>query len=228
MTGDSTTVLGIEIPSTDPAFIAVIVGIHMRVVAGAVAMLSEKRRGRHSTAGRSITGACWPSSHRHLFILGALSCASAWLGRRSLRERWLSWARLHITGMDLSYVLILIAFYVDNENSCRFGKTFLPSPIGCCPLLSDCRSSSAHCCGIRSHAVRRVTNSRPWLAPNRRSTRWPKGSPSYGHPAICSSLPMNPVPSRTAGTLRRSQASRPRLRPAASSANISMTIARNT
>jgi hypothetical protein len=114
MTGDSTTVLGIEIPSTDPAFIAVMVGIHMRVVAGAVAMLSEKRRGRHSTAGRSITGACWPSSHRHLFILGALSCASAWLGRRSLRERWLSWARLHITGMDLSYVLMLIAFYVDN------------------------------------------------------------------------------------------------------------------
>jgi hypothetical protein len=57
MTGDSTTVLGIEIPSTDPAFIAVIVGIHIPlglacVVAGAVAMLSEKRRGRHSTAGK--------------------------------------------------------------------------------------------------------------------------------------------------------------------------------
>jgi hypothetical protein len=46
--------------------------------------------------------------------------------------------------------------------------------------------------------------------------------------AILSSFPTNPAPSRTAGTLRRSQASRPRLRPAASITNISMTIARNT
>ena len=56
MTGDSTVILGIEVPSTDPVFIAVIVGIHVPlglacVVAGAVAMLSEKRRGRHSTVG---------------------------------------------------------------------------------------------------------------------------------------------------------------------------------
>jgi hypothetical protein len=57
MRGDSTVILGIEIPSTDPIFIAVIVGIHVPlglacVVAGAVAMLSEKRRGRHSTVGK--------------------------------------------------------------------------------------------------------------------------------------------------------------------------------
>jgi uncharacterized membrane protein len=132
MTGDSTTVLGIEIPSTDPVFIAVIVGIHIPlglacVVAGALAMLSEKRRGRHSTAGKIyywcllalfasatfLSVMRWAENY-HLFILGALSCASAWLGRRALRERWLSWARLHITGMGLSYVLMLIAFYVDN------------------------------------------------------------------------------------------------------------------
>jgi hypothetical protein len=57
MTGDSTIILGIEIPSTDPVFIGVIVGSHIPlglagVVAGAVAMLSEKRRGRHWTAGK--------------------------------------------------------------------------------------------------------------------------------------------------------------------------------
>jgi hypothetical protein len=45
MTGDSTVILGIEIPSTDPVFVGVIVGIHIPlglacVVAGAVAMLS--------------------------------------------------------------------------------------------------------------------------------------------------------------------------------------------
>lgn len=56
MTADSTTILGIEIPSTDPVFLAVIVGIHIPlgiacVMFGAVAMLSEKRRGRHSTFG---------------------------------------------------------------------------------------------------------------------------------------------------------------------------------
>jgi uncharacterized membrane protein len=132
MTGDSTVILGIEIPSTDPVFIAVIVGIHIPlglacVVAGAVAMLSEKRRGRHSTVGKIyywclfalfasatfLSVMRWVENY-HLFILGALSFASAWLGRRTLRQRWLHWARLHITGMGLSYVLMLIAFYVDN------------------------------------------------------------------------------------------------------------------
>jgi hypothetical protein len=53
MTNESTTVvLGIPIPSTDPVFLA-IVGVHVlfglgAVTAGAVAMLSNKGRGRHS------------------------------------------------------------------------------------------------------------------------------------------------------------------------------------
>jgi len=46
MVGDSSDILGIEIPSTDPIFIAVIVGIHISlglacVGAGAVAMLAR-------------------------------------------------------------------------------------------------------------------------------------------------------------------------------------------
>jgi len=132
MASDSTDILGIEIPSTDPIFIGVIVGIHIPlglacVVAGAVAMLSEKRRGRHSAAGKVyywclfalfasatfLSVVRWAENY-HLFILGALSFASAWFGRRALRHRWPYWARLHITGMGLSYVLMLIAFYVDN------------------------------------------------------------------------------------------------------------------
>jgi len=36
------------------------------------------------------------------------------LGRAALRQRWPQWKRLHIAGMGLSYVLMLIAFYVDN------------------------------------------------------------------------------------------------------------------
>src|SRR6266436_7261055 len=117
MAGDSSVILGIEIPSTDPVFIAVIVGIHVPlglacVVAGAVAMLSEKRRGRHSTAGKVfywcllalfasatfLSVMRWAENY-HLFVLGALSFTSAWLGRKAFRDRWRSWTRLHITGM---------------------------------------------------------------------------------------------------------------------------------
>jgi hypothetical protein len=131
MTGDSTVIFGIEIPSNDPLFL-VIVGIHIPlglacVTFGALAMLSTKRRGQHSTFGglyywcllalfasaTFLSVMRWHENY-HLFILGALSFASAWLGRRALRQRWRYWARLHITGMGFSYVLMLIAFYVDN------------------------------------------------------------------------------------------------------------------
>ena len=132
MRGYSIVILGIEIPSTDPLFIGVIVGLHIPlglacVVAGAVGMLSQKGRGRHSTTGKVyywrllalfasatfLSVMRWRENY-HLFILGALSFASAWLGRKALRDRWSHWTRLHITGMGLSYVLMLVALYVDN------------------------------------------------------------------------------------------------------------------
>ena len=57
MTGDSTIVSGIDVPSSDPVFLAVVIGIHIPlglacVVFGAVAMVSEKQRGRHSSFGK--------------------------------------------------------------------------------------------------------------------------------------------------------------------------------
>lgn len=132
MTDGSTTPLGIEIPSTDPIFLAVVLGIHIPlgiacVVGGAAAMLSKKQRGRHSTFGTVyfwcllalfasatfLSVMRWAENY-HLFVLGALSFASAWLGRTALRRRWRGWARVHITGMGFSYVFMLIAFYVDN------------------------------------------------------------------------------------------------------------------
>ena len=132
MMDNSITVLGIEIPSTDPIFLAVVLGIHIPlglacVVVGAVAMLSKKGRGRHSTFG---TVYCWCllalfasvtflsmmrwAENYHLFILGTLSFASAWFGHAAIRRCWPHWVKLHIMGMGLSYVLMLIAFYVDN------------------------------------------------------------------------------------------------------------------
>jgi hypothetical protein len=132
MTSDSTVILGIEIPSADPVFLALVVGVHIPlglacVTIGAAAMLSEKRRGRHSRLGKryfwflfALSASAtvlsimrWAENY-HLFILGALSFAFAWRGRTAIRRRWRHWARLHIMGMGSSYVVMLIAFYVDN------------------------------------------------------------------------------------------------------------------
>jgi hypothetical protein len=143
MTSGSTIVAGIEIPSTDPVFLT-IVGIHIPlglacVVVGIMAMLSEKGRGRHSTFGTSyfwcllavfasatiLSAMRWDANY-HLFILGALSFASAWLGRTALRHHWRDWVKLHITGMGLSYILLLTAFYVDNGKQLPLWKELPP------------------------------------------------------------------------------------------------------
>jgi uncharacterized membrane protein len=131
MPGDTTIVIGVPVPSVDPVFLAVVrfhilVGIAC-VVAGIAAMLSHKGRGRHLTFGTiyycclalvvaSATGVSvvrWAENY-HLFFLGALSLIAATVARTALRQRWHNWVRLHITGMGLSYILMLTAFYVDN------------------------------------------------------------------------------------------------------------------
>lgn len=143
MSGGMTNVAGIEIPSTDPAFLAV-TGIHILLglactVTGVVAMLSKKREGRHPRYGTiyywcltgvfvTATGLAavrWAEDY-HLFILGALSFAAAYFGRQARRQRWRNWARLHISGMAASYILLLTAFYVDNGKSLPLWKA-LPS-----------------------------------------------------------------------------------------------------
>jgi hypothetical protein len=106
MTGaDATIVAGIEIPSTDPVFLSIVLGVHIPlglacVGIGAIAMLSQKRRGRHSKYGTiyfwcllalfasatSLSLTRW-SENYHLFILGGMSFACAWIGRRALRNR---------------------------------------------------------------------------------------------------------------------------------------------
>ncbi|RXH20370.1 DUF2306 domain-containing protein [Bradyrhizobium guangzhouense] len=129
---ETTIVAGLEIPSTDPVFLAVVLAVHIPaglacVAGGAVAMLSRKGRGRHSRFGAIYFWSLlvlfasatflslmrW-SENYHLFGLGASSFICAWIGRAALRHRWWSWVRLHISGMGLSYVLMLVAFYVDN------------------------------------------------------------------------------------------------------------------
>ena len=144
MTDANTTIVaGIEIPSTNPVFLTV-VGVHILlglacVISGAIAMLSQKRTGRHPRNGTiyfwclagvflTATGLAavrWAEDY-HLFILGALSFAAACFGRQARRHRRRDWARLHITGMGSSYVLLLIAFYVDNGRSLPLWRDLPP------------------------------------------------------------------------------------------------------
>jgi len=140
----STNLAGIVIPSTSPAFLAV-VGIHILLglacmITGAIAMVSPKRAGRHPwngtiyfwcLAGVFVTASGlatvrWTEDY-HLFILGASSFAAACFGREAKRRRWRHWVRLHITGMGSSYVLLLIAFYVDNGKSLPFWRDLAPT-----------------------------------------------------------------------------------------------------
>ena len=143
MTGKSIIVAGIEIPSSDPVFLA-IVGVHVLLglvctITGIIAMLSTKRPGRHPlfgsvyywcllgvfvTAG-GLAGVRWREDY-HLFILGVLAFGSAYLGRRARRKCWNNWAKLHITGMGTSYVVLLTASYVDNGKNLPLWRELPP------------------------------------------------------------------------------------------------------
>jgi hypothetical protein len=124
------------------------------VTAGAIAMLSNKGRGRHSNWGKTyfwfllgvfvtmsaLSFMRWAENY-HLFILGVLSFASALFGRIAVQRRWRQWPRLHLTGMGVSYILLLMAFYVDNGKSLPLWRElpqiafwFLPSAVGV-PLI---------------------------------------------------------------------------------------------
>ena len=154
MSGHPLILGGIPLPSDTPLFLALI-AIHVLagltcVVAGAVAMLSPKRRGRHPSAGRiyywalavvsatmAVLAAFRWSEDWPLFVLGALSFACATFGRSARRRLWRNWARLHMTGMGGSYILLLTAFYVDNGKNLPLWRSLpqaafwiLPSAIG--------------------------------------------------------------------------------------------------
>lgn len=141
--GESIIVAGLEISSRDPLFLAT-VGVHVLLgltctITGLIAMLSAKRPGRHPRFGSiyywclagvfvtvsALAAVRWREDY-HLFILGALAFAAAYLGRRARRKRWRNWAKLHITGMGMSYVLLLTAFYVDNGKNLPLWRDLPP------------------------------------------------------------------------------------------------------
>jgi hypothetical protein len=128
---DTTTIGGFTIPSSDPLFLG-IVAIHVLLgiaaaLTGLVAMLSVKAPGRHPRAGTwyfwmlaslfvtatALSVMRWAHAY-HLFVIGTFALAAAIVGREARRRRMRSWVRLHIAGMGSSYVLMFVAFYVDN------------------------------------------------------------------------------------------------------------------
>jgi hypothetical protein len=151
-------VVGFEIPSESPVFLALL-AIHvpiglLAVVAGAAAMLAEKRRGWHTKAGSiyfwsiavlfgtstALAAMRWADDY-HLFALGALAFVAAVIGRGVRRHRWKTQIDLHIVGMGLSYISMFTAFYVDNGKSLpilrdlpRLAYWLVPSGVGI-PLI---------------------------------------------------------------------------------------------
>ncbi len=97
------------------------------VVSGAAAALSAKRPGRHPTFGTIYYWALlvvflsstamallrWLRDYE-LFVLGAIAFAAATVGYLARRIRWAGWTVYHISGMGMSYIVLLTAFYVDN------------------------------------------------------------------------------------------------------------------
>ncbi|TIN21893.1 MAG: DUF2306 domain-containing protein [Mesorhizobium sp.] len=155
-----TVILGNQIPSTDPVFLW-IVGFHILigipcVISGALAMLSRKGQGRHSSFGSlyfwflmtlfgsaAILSAMRWEHNYHLFILGLLAVSAAIFGISAARRRWHQWPRLHLSGMGGSYILMLTAFLVDNGQFLPFWRDlppivlwFVPSLLGLPPLIN--------------------------------------------------------------------------------------------
>ena len=152
MDGNPTIIGGVPLPSDAPLFLGLI-AVHVAagltaVLAGAAAMLSGKKPGRHPRAGTiyywalsvvfvtmSILAFSRWSEDYHLFILGFLAIIAATIGRAAKRRLWPSWPRVHMVGMGSSYILVLTAFYVDNGPNLPLWRELPPIDFWIIPTL---------------------------------------------------------------------------------------------
>ena len=123
-------ILGDEVGSTAPAFLAIL-AVHViagltAVITGAAAALARKGSPRHIRAGRwyyraitavfatatALAAMRW-SQDWYLFILGAAAFTAATAGVLH-RRRHRPGDTGHIAGMGIAYTAMLTAFYVDN------------------------------------------------------------------------------------------------------------------
>jgi hypothetical protein len=146
-------VLGTEVGSTTPAFLAflafhVLAGV-TAVISGAIAAVARRGSLRHVRAGRLYYRAVtvvfitaivlaamrWKQDY-YLFVLGAIAFTAATIGYQH-RRRHRPGDTGHIAGMGTAYIVMLTAFYVDNgphlplwDHLPAFAFWLLPSAIG--------------------------------------------------------------------------------------------------
>ncbi len=141
--GNPIVVQGFEIPSDNPLFLGIlalhIITALICVVTGVIAMLTKKEKGVHSKSGSIYYWSLWVvfitvtiiailrwKEDYHLFILGLIALCAAFVGRKAEKNKWRKWSIIHISGMGISYVLLLTAFYVDNGKFLPVWKNFNP------------------------------------------------------------------------------------------------------
>jgi hypothetical protein len=150
---DAGRILGTEVGSTAPLFLAVL-AVHVlagmaAVLTGATAALTRKGSQRHIRSGRwfyraitvvfataaVLTVMRWRQDY-HLLIIGAVAFAAAVTGVQH-RRRHRPGDAGHIVGMGAAYVAMLTAFYVDNgphlplwDRLPPLAFWFLPSVVG--------------------------------------------------------------------------------------------------
>lgn len=124
-------IAGLPIPFHNPALL-VVLAIHFlaaltSIITGIIALVSKKGPGRHPLFGMIyyqclvvVFGTAlilavtrWQEDY-YLAILGTLAFTAAFLGRAAFRSHQRFRVQVHISGMGLSYTLMLVAFYMDN------------------------------------------------------------------------------------------------------------------
>ena len=127
---DAARILGTEVGSTVPIFLAVL-AVHVlagvtAVATGATVALTRKGAPRHVRIGHwyyRALGAVFatalaltamrPRQDYHLALIGMVAFTAATVGYQH-RRRQRPGDTPHITGMGMSYIAMLTAFYVDN------------------------------------------------------------------------------------------------------------------
>lgn len=155
---DSSRILGTDVGSTNPVFLAVL-ALHVlaaltAVLTGACAALTAKGSSRHVRFGRryyqaisvvfgtaAVLAAMRFREDYPLILIGSVAFAAATIGYLH-RRRHRAGNAAHISGMGVSYIGMLTAFYVDNgphlpvwDRLPTLAFWFLPALVGA-PVLA--------------------------------------------------------------------------------------------